>query len=437
MEQERKKIKIENTPEIENTSNRLKPNETKVKNEIPSEAKEEDKKLNANTELTANETKSVKTNHKKDTKKIGNGKLLEYRIQRLLFHMGYITKTGIEITTSLDEDFESITDLDVFGIYIHKDFRFKSIWADCKSGRARPLERISWINGVKSLASIDDVLFVKSGVKSSIKKFAKNNDVQILDIGIIDRLEIDFKVDKDNWTGSWNYNLFDDNIVKFSRLKTPNNDIYKKISKFISTDFWSVDKYTGLKKSITAMKELAKIPLENLPSTDRKLILWGIYQIVTLFTISLFKIIREVYYYTDYERKETLHDGIISGEISIKKRQELIAASYRLAFELIKAQNPGVVPPTQQVNISPPAYFESLNDLVTRITMDPLRYFDLVRVLDYSLLEYDIQDKNWDIDRLGKMFENIDENLHGVKTILHFICQTTSLPKSIFKVLKN
>lgn len=377
-------------------------------------------------------------NSSKPSKTVNRGVLLEYRIQRLLFHMGYFSKVGIELRTSQEIDSEIITDLDVYGVYIHKDFRYKTVWADCKSGRARPLERISWLKGIKETNEIDDIFFVKGGVKSTIKNFARKLDIQILDTSLLDRLERNFSIVQDDWSGSWNPEIQLNKLKNFSKLTVPSNDIYKRISKFISTDYWSMDKYTKIKKCITAFRELANVPLEGLTKEQVITIKWGIYELTTLFVLSLLNIIRELYYFSDYERRNSLRDGLVSGEISIKKRTELVTASYHLAFELMRAQNPEFIPPasfTKMVSISPPSYFEELDDLLARIINNPLGYFDILRILDYMLMEYDLQEKEYDFDRLNNMFGDLEDKTKGIKTILHFICQITGIPKSYFKII--
>lgn len=61
-----------------------------------------------------------------DNKQIRNkGELLEYQIKRLFFFMGYFCKNNIIIQTSTDEPYDIVTDLDVYGIYIHTDFSKK------------------------------------------------------------------------------------------------------------------------------------------------------------------------------------------------------------------------------------------------------------------------------------------------------------------------
>ncbi|AZV69230.1 hypothetical protein DT426_27530 [Bacillus cereus] len=381
----------------------------------------------------------TKTSYSKNINKtINAGDLLEYRMHRLLFHMGYFSKVGIELKTSQEEDSEFVTDLDVYGIYINKDFRYKTVWADCKSGRAKPLERISWMKGIRDLHDIDDILFVKSGVKSSIKHFARKSDIQVLDLSLIERLEKDFSILSNNWSGPWNPNTLLNKLKDFSKLTIPNNETYKKIAKFISSDYWSTDKYTRIKKCITAFKELSAIPLEDLKESEQSTVKWAIYELTSLFVLALLNVIRELYYFSDYERQKALHDGMVSGEISIKKRTELISASYRLAFELMRAQQPDLQPPAigRMVNISPPSYFEALDDLISRIIHNPLVYFDILRVIEYMLMEYDLQNKDYDWDTLNKMFENINENVKGIKTILHFICQITGISKNYYKIIR-
>lgn len=158
---------------------------------------------------------------KNSKKPIASGNLLEYRIKRLFFAMSYYPKVGILIKTTQDEFADTITDLDVFGTYIHKDFTSKTIWADCKSGHARPLERISWIKGVMSTININDVIFVKGGVRSSTKQYTRKSGIQILDLQIIDKLEADYGIRHNDWRGSWNPDTQHDKIVVFQKIEVP------------------------------------------------------------------------------------------------------------------------------------------------------------------------------------------------------------------------
>lgn len=121
--------------------------------------------------------------------------------------------------TSADDSADEITDLDAYGIYIHKDFSAKRIWADCKSGKAKPLERISWIKGIRNSVKIDDVIFAKGGVRVNTKQFARKSGILVLDNETIYKLEKDFGIAEDDWRGSWDYKVQYNNIDELKKLQ--------------------------------------------------------------------------------------------------------------------------------------------------------------------------------------------------------------------------
>lgn len=375
---------------------------------------------------------------KVDKVKIPNGKLLEYRIKRLMFYMGYYTKVGIEMKTSLDEKAVTITDLDVYGIYVHKDFTSKTLWADCKSGGARVHERISWIKGIMNTVQINNALFVKSGVRTEIKQYARDYGIQVLDLNTISKLEKDYNITSEDWSGSWNIDAQHNQLLILSRIAIPTNDIYKKIANFISCDYWVLDNYSRIKKIITAIRELSKMLEVPIPKDQLISIKWAINELTCLFLLTTLNIAKELYYFNDKEKYETIVDSLSAGEISNKKRKEIFDAALRFAYGMVQNQIPEFVPPSElpQISLSPPKYTEAYYDLILRVTNNPLQYYDLLRFLDYSLMEYDLQSENIDHSKLENMFTNYDDLIIGAKTLLHFISQITNLPRSYFQILK-
>jgi hypothetical protein len=365
------------------------------------------------------------------------GQLLEYRMKRLIFYMGYFPKIGVLLKTSLEDSADSITDLDVYGIYIHRDFSSKNIWVDCKSGQVRPHDRLTWIRGVMTYVDVNDVIFVANGVRKATKQFGRKSGVQILDTRLIDKLEHDFGVRTTDWRGSWNHHVQLNKKAVFSRISIPTNDGFKKISSFISSDFWVLDDFSRAKKTITALRELSSYATLALEEEQLKATKWAIYELVCLFTLSILNISKEVYYFSDEERRETIIEGLISSEIPLKKRAEIVDASVKYAFNLVKKQFPEFNPPNskQSINLTPPSYFESFYDLITRITNNPHDYYDILRYLDFVLSEYDLQSKKVDENELNQFFNNTKGNLHSAKTILHFLHQITGVPRELFSLI--
>ncbi|MGD2434061.1 hypothetical protein ACP8H3_08870 [Bacillus velezensis] len=368
---------------------------------------------------------------------IPKGEMLEYRIKRLLFHMGYFPTKGVYIKTSFDEYQDDITDLDVYGVYIHKDFRRKTIWVDCKSGKAKPMERIAWMKGIKQLVNADDIIFVKNGIRKSVKVFARNSDIQILDLSMLRKLEESYGIDEDNWIGAWNpINMFNKR-KQLSNLKIPQIDIYKKIVRLISAEYWSMDSYTQLKKIITALRTLSAVPIESLNKEDAKALKYGVYTLTNLFTLTTLNICRDLYFFNPNDKRELLLDALLSSGMPLKKRNEILQATYRLAYEIIRTKlpdTPDIV--DKELKISPPDYFDAFEDLINRVVSNPVTYFDILRSLDLVLMEFDLNEKEIDRELIEKHCENYNLNILGIKTILQFICQITHIDKSFFQLLK-
>jgi hypothetical protein len=374
----------------------------------------------------------------KEANIISKGNLLEYRLKRLIFSMGYYPKVGVIIKTSQDEQADMITDLDVYGFYIHKNFVSKAIWVDCKSGQAKPLERISWIIGVKNTVQIDDVIFVKKGIRPATKQFARKSGIQILDLEIIERLERDFAIESNDWRGSWNPQTQIGQLVTFQRINIPNGEAFKKIGNYISSSYWTLDNYTRIKKTITALKQLSEIVQFPLQVEQIKSVHWAIFELINLFILATLNISKELYYFSDKDKRETMLDSLISGEISSKKRAELVEATYKIAYSIIQKQIPEFKGKVEipSLGMNPPRYFEAYYDLVLRITNKPLDYYDVLRFLDFVFMEYDLQNKKIDEATLKNIFPNYSNLVTSAKTIIHFICNITGIPKDIFTLIK-
>ncbi|WP_379143582.1 hypothetical protein [Paenibacillus sp. sgz500992] len=391
---------------------------------------------NKSTKPQNSKSKNYSKNSTSKPKNKGNevGELLEFRAKRLLFHMGYYPRSNIIVKTSLDDESETITDLDVYGVYVHKDFRSKKVWVDCKAGMARPHERISWIKGVRQFVDVDDILFIKSNIRSPIKNFARKNNIQILELHQLEKLEQDYKIKANNWMGSWNPSTISGKLKEFTSISIPNNTQYKKIGTFISIEYWSYDIYTRLKKSMAALREVASLPFEAMKPNELMASKWAVYEVTILFALSVLSICEELYYLDDRERTSALYEEVVNGGIDAKKRNELVNASFRAAFEITKSKYPDFVIPniTDLAKNNPPSYFQPLNDLLSRIVHNPLDYYDVLRPLDFVLMENELLDRRINLSLLNEMFTNIEGNFRGMKTIITFVTQVLGVPSNMY-----
>lgn len=368
---------------------------------------------------------------------ISKGALLERRIQRLFFAMGYYTKNNIIIKSSQEFGADVITDLDVYGVYVHNNFTSKRLWADCKSGRAKPLERISWLKGIRSTIKIDDIIFVKSGVRTTTKQFAHRSGIMVLDEPMLTKLETDYGVDPTDWSGPWNPATQDDKIARLRSIDKSNRGICSRAADFISSTYWTLEEYARVKKCITAIRGLGESLQLCRDITERSVISWGIYQLVPMFTLATLNICRELYFLNDTEKYPIIKDGLISGEIPINKRAALIDATYKMAQGIIQQQYPTTKVPDLDLSLAlkPPAYFKKFYDLVLRITSRPIQYYDVLRLLDYSLQEFSLNSKQPDENEMIKRFPSYENARFGEKTILHFILDVCDISQDVFGFL--
>ncbi|WP_153465080.1 hypothetical protein [Sediminibacillus terrae] len=373
----------------------------------------------------------------KKQKGFNKGDYLEYRAKRLLFHMGYYTTQGVIVKSSLKDAYDVVTDLDVYGVYIHKDFRKKSVWLDCKSGFTKPLERISWIKGVKQEVDADDAIFITKRIRDTVKTFARDSSIQIFDRDMLSQIEESYGIGEDDWKGSWNPDTMNNKIKTFSQLNSPDNKHFKDIANFISSDYWAIDYYSQVKKVITALKTINNETPPSLREEDSKAFMWSIYKLIILFTLSLLNISRELYFFSEEERNTQLLDGLLSSDIPLKRRNEILKASYSLAYELVRDKFPDTKFSFDKdmINIAPPSYFEALKDLLSRVIKNPFTYYDILRSMDFLLMEYDLNQKGYNEKEILNYCSKFEENKVGLKSIFHFINQVTGIPKDYFQII--
>lgn len=371
---------------------------------------------------------------------VKKGELLEYQIKRLFFFMGYFPKTNIIIQTSSDEPYDIVTDLDVYGIYIHSDFSKKTIWSDCKSGAAQEINRVAWLTGIKEMIEVDDILFVKKGTKLSTKFFANEKNVQIVDLSIIEDMERRYGIKSNDWRGSWNPQIQNENINTFKNISTPDNLIYKRIYKFINTHYWAIeDNFTKCKKTITALRDLASLAELPLALNEKRAIRWAVYQLSNMLMLPMLQICRQVQYFPDKDKVDIIILGLIYGSNSKSKIDDILKVTNNIArktlYKYCGGENKLIDLP--EIKLSQPEYTEAFVNMVFRIIEQPLSYFDILRFLDFAFSQYDLENQQYDIKELNEIFNNTDELLKSTKTFLHFICHITNMPKTVFVLLND
>jgi len=392
------------------------------------------------TEKLAVSESKLDVQKKNINKTVPKGELLEYRIKRLLFFMGYFPKTNIIVQTSPDEPNDIVTDLDVYGIYLHSDFSIKTIWADCKSGAAQEINRIAWLNGIKEHIKVDDILFVKGGTKLSTKIYASRKNIQIVDLSTIAEMQKRFGVEEEDWRIPWNPVIQSQNLKIFKSITTPNNITYKKIAKFIHTHYWAQeDNYTRCKQTITALRDLAVVVELPLKEEQKISIKWAIYQLCGMLTLAMLQICRQIQYFPDKDKEELINLGLLYGKNSKAKIEDILKITNNIAKKTLcnYCVDAKLVADLPEIKLHQPDYTEAFLNMVFRIISQPLSYQDILRFMEFALFQYDLNKEKYCVEELGEIFINPNELIKSEKTLLHFICHVTGISKDIFILLSE
>ncbi len=369
---------------------------------------------------------------------IPKGTVLEYRIKRLLFYMGYYSQTNIIVKTSTQQPNDVVTDLDVYGYCFLPDFSHVIKWVDCKSGNTNILQHIGWINGIKSQIAANEVVFIKQGVRKNINEYARTLGIKIFDLKCLNQLEQNYNINGDDWSGSYDVYTQSKMLGEFSKIMTPNTHLYKNISNFISSSYWSLDNYSKVKKCITGIKQLSNVVSLPLEVKQFNAIRWAIYTLVSMFYLATLEICGDLYYFSDADKSSAIAEGLVSGTIPIAKRQELADISYRIASEMIKQYIPEFNDSTlNRINPTlPPQYFDAYCDLINRVSHNPLSWTEGLRILDYYLMEFDLKNQTRPDDYFDKFCLKSTDVDTALKTMLYFITNATGVSKDLFRLIR-
>ena len=359
------------------------------------------------------------------------GEFLEYRMKRLLFHMGYYTNTNIMLKTKSLNENQSITDLDVYGVNFMNDFSNTITWVDCKSGKADVLKHIIWINGIKTNEKIDNVIFVKNNAKFSAKEYALSLGIKVLGDDIIAELEKRYGVDTSKWIGSYDREFIKKQIQTFSSISIPNNKPYKNIIEFYSCKYWSIDSYSQVKKTIYVIKELQEYYKLPLNPEEKMAIKWMVSSFISLLLLSLFKICGQTFFYNDIDKKKIIETKINDSGISVEKQNEIRNAAVKMAKSIIelyiKDYNKNELESLCKINPYP--YSELLGDFIIRISNRPLTWRKCLKWLDYYFIEFELKNE---IEGFEEFVKKQSDFILCTKSLLHLLSELIEFPKEMF-----
>ena len=257
------------------------------------------------------------------------GNELEYRIQRLQIYMGYFVRRSRPIYTVGNLD--RATDLDVYALRYVEPFSCERIITECKSGGAGPLDRIFWLSGLKSYVKAKEALLVRKGTKWNIKEFAKQCQVQIIDLFRIAEIEENLKISSSDWPGLSDVEFIKNEVKGWNSTISSDQRIWELYSTLISEIRFN-DPFPALNYLLSQMRLLTKnhkeVPVD---SFYRYLISESISQLL----IFLMRISETCFDLSKEDREGFIRKGLVYGSIEPRYAERILKSAYNLTKQSV------------------------------------------------------------------------------------------------------
>lgn len=254
---------------------------------------------------------------------------LEYRIQRLQIFMGYFVRRGRPIYTVGNLD--RATDLDVYALRYVEPFSCEVIISECKSGGVGPLDRIFWLSGLKNYVKAKEALLVRKGTKWNIKEFAKQCQVQVVDLFRIEELEKNFKINETDWPGLSDINFVKSKAEGWNKAISSDKRIWELYSTLVSEIRFN-DPFPAINYLMSQMRLLTKM-LKEMPSDSFYRYLFS--ECISQLLIFCMRVSEICFDLKKDDREGFIRKGLTYGNIEPRYAERFLQSAYNLARQSV------------------------------------------------------------------------------------------------------
>jgi len=190
---------------------------------------------------------------------MGSG--LEARVQRVFMAQGVFAERGLFPSASPSHRMLA-TDIDVLTSEYVSGFHLTRRHAECKGGRTPLIDRILWLNGVRSLLGADGSYLVLSEFDKDASDFALSLEIQLINFSQLEAWESSIGIPHDVWPCRSDFATYDSALTAWSRLSgTLESDSYwrflRGVISFIEVDGWLSFRYGYLNRLLRLMDGLS------------------------------------------------------------------------------------------------------------------------------------------------------------------------------------
>ncbi|MDD4126775.1 MAG: hypothetical protein PHV39_03705 [Methanomicrobium sp.] len=363
------------------------------------------------------------------------GTLLEYRIQRLLFHKGYTTRRSLPLRTYFYPDEIDLTDIDVYAIKFDEEFNEIKTIVECKSGTSKNVksfDRLIWLRGLMDYLKVSKGIFMKKGMSLSAKKFAFDNKIMPIDYSWLDLKEKEMNLSED-WRGSYSINYYEKMINYYKKIKKSPDNITPYYW-FIKMKFWLLPPSIQIKEIMRGYKELTKkCNFEN------EYELWLLGESIILISIALLRFCGELYPLNKNERNEWIKIKLMEGmDVTIEQQEKrLNLIKLYIEHKIQEETGKKIYINEEELKVYPPDFTDNLIELINRLLSNPNYSILVPSFLDFIIHEYILNNKEIDLMELSQLFPKMDLDLLAKisKNVILFLDPAIKSNENMKKIL--
>jgi hypothetical protein len=304
----------------------------------------------------------------------------ECRVARLLFAEGAFVRRGVELRAGG----LTVTDLDVLALRFAPDLSLRVVAGECKTGAARPLDRVLWGHGVRALAGADEqfVALVRPA-GDDVRRVAARLGVALLDERDLRRREARWAPRADG-PHAPALGRLEQRVAAAAR---PDDDL-RRAHRFVTGEAWLLPPVPALKRALGAGRLLARQWSPALPPARREAVAWLAEEALAAIVVALVRLAGEAYRLPEAVFRRRTAERLAEGVAPYAALQSLARDVDRYLGPLLTDLG---VPARERVATlgflapEPPPYSEPLLALVQRLARAPAAAAALPRRLDGRL----------------------------------------------------
>src|SRR5260370_12775543 len=178
------------------------------------------------------------------------GLLLEARAQLLFLAQGSFAERCLLPTATTDRRMLA-TDIDVLVSEYVSGFHLTRRHVECKSGKFALLDRILWLNGVRTLLRADSSYLIAEDVDLEATEFARSLDVELFTTKHLETWEKSVGISGDVWPCRSDYLTFDAARSVWRKASDKDDEVWRFLRTalaFVEIESWLTFRYRLLNK---------------------------------------------------------------------------------------------------------------------------------------------------------------------------------------------